>query len=85
MTMIKRVFSLVLAMMMLLGCVSAVAEEFPKLDGIAAWDYVGDWFGVSGMDVMGDPTSEYPDLKLNLFLNGPKKRKMPEKLCKKTE
>ena len=66
----KKFLSLLLAVMMLLGCVSAVAQEFPKLDGIAAWDYVGDWFGVSGMDVMGDPTSEYPDLKLNLFLNG---------------
>ena len=66
----KKFLSLLLAAMMLLGCVPALAEGFPELDSFAAWDYIGDWFGVSGMDVMGEPTTEYPDLKLNLFLNG---------------
>ena len=66
----KKFLCLLLAAMMLLGCVPALAEGFPELDSLAAWDYIGDWFGVSGMDVMGDPTTEYPDLKLNLFLNG---------------
>ena len=50
--------------------VPALAEGFPELDSFAAWDYIGDWFGVSGLDVMDEPTTEYPDLKLNLFLNG---------------
>ncbi len=66
----KKFLCLLLAAMMLLGCVPALAEGFPELDSFAAWDYIGNWFGVSGMDVMGDPTTEYPDLKLNLFLNG---------------
>ena len=66
----KKFLSLLLAVMMLLGCLPAMAEGFPELDSFAAWDYIGDWFGVSGLDVMGDPTTDYPDLKLNLFLNG---------------
>ena len=66
----KKFLCLLMAAMMLLGCVSAVAEAFPELDSNAAWDYIGDWYGVSGLDVMGDPTTDYPDLKLNLFLNG---------------
>ena len=66
----KKFLSLLVAAVMLLSCIPAMAEEFPALDSIAAWDYIGDWFGVSGMDVMGDPTTEYPDLKLNLYLNG---------------
>ncbi len=66
----KKFLSLLLAVMMLLGCLPALAEGFPELDSFAAWDYIGDWFGVSGLDVMGDPTTDYPDLKLNLFLNG---------------
>lgn len=66
----KKFLCLLLAAMMLLGCVPALAEGFPELDSFAAWDYIGDWFGVSGLDVMGDPTTEYPDLKLNLYLNG---------------
>ena len=66
----KKFLCLLLAAMMLLGCVPALAEGFPELDSFAAWDYIGDWFGVSGLDVMGDPTTDYPDLKLNLYLNG---------------
>ena len=66
----KKCLSLLLAVMMLLGCVPALAEGFPELDSFAAWDYIGDWFGVSGLDVMDEPTTDYPDLKLNLFLNG---------------
>ena len=68
----KKFLSFLLAAMMLLSCLPAVAaaEGFPELDGIAAWDYIGDWFGVSGMDVMGDPTTDYPELKLCLYLNG---------------
>lgn len=66
----KKFLCLLLAVMMLLGCLPAMAEGFPELDSFAAWDYIGDWFGVSGLDVMGEPTTDYPDLKLNLFLNG---------------
>ena len=66
----KKFLCLLLAAMMLLGCVPALAEGFPELDSFAAWDYIGDWFGVSGRDVMDEPTTEYPDLKLNLYLNG---------------
>ena len=66
----KKFLSLLLAVIMLLGCIPAVAEEFPKLDNKAAWDYIGDWFGVSGLNVMDEPTTEYPELKLNLYLNG---------------
>ena len=66
----KKFLCLLLAAMMLLGCVPALAEGFPELDSFAAWDYIGDWFGVSGLNVMDEPTTEYPDLKLNLFLNG---------------
>ena len=66
----KKFLCLLMAAMMLLGCVSAVAEAFPELDSNAAWDYIGDWYGVSGLDVMGDPTTEYPELELRLFLNG---------------
>ena len=66
----KKFLCLLLAAMMLLGCVPALAEGFPELDSFAAWDYIGDWFGVSGLDVMDEPTTEYPDLKLNLYLNG---------------
>ena len=66
----KKFLCLLLAAMMLLGCVPAMAEGFPELDSFAAWDYIGDWFGVSGLNVMDEPTTEYPDLKLNLFLNG---------------
>ena len=68
----KKFLSFLLAALLLLSCLPAVAaaEGFPELDGIAAWDYIGDWFGVSGMDVMGDPTADYPELKLCLYLNG---------------
>ena len=66
----KKFLCLLLAAMMLLGCVPALAEGFPELDSFAAWDYIGDWFGVSGLNVMDEPTTEYPDLKLNLYLNG---------------
>ena len=66
----KKFLSLLLAVIMLLGCIPAVAEEFPKLDNKAAWDYIGDWFGVSGLNVMDEPTTEYPELKLCLYLNG---------------
>lgn len=68
----KKFLSFLLAAMMLLSCLPAVAaaEGFPELDSSAAWDYIGDWFGVSGMDVMGDPTADYPELKLCLYLNG---------------
>mgnify|MGYP003292874718 CR=1 FL=1 len=66
----KKFLSFLLAAIMLLSCAPAMAEEFPKLDNGAAWDYIGDWFGVSGMDVMGDPTADYPELKLCLYLNG---------------
>ena len=66
----KKFLCLLLAVMMLLGCVPALAEGFPELDSFAAWDYIGDWFGVSGLNVMDEPTTEYPGLKLNLFLNG---------------
>jgi len=66
----KKFLCLLLAVMMLLGCVPAMAEGFPELDSFAAWDYIGDWFGVSGLNVMDEPTTEYPDLKLNLYLNG---------------
>ena len=66
----KKFLCLLLAAMMLLGCVPALAEGFPELDSFAAWDYIGDWFGVSGLDVMDEPTTDYPDLKLNLYLNG---------------
>ena len=66
----KKFLSLLLAVMMLLGCVPAMAEEFPALERTAAWDYLGDWFGVSGLDVMDEPTTDYPDLKLNLYING---------------
>ena len=66
----KKFLCLLLAAMMLLGCVPALAEGFPELDSFAAWDYIGDWFGVSGLNVMDEPTTDYPDLKLNLFLNG---------------
>ena len=66
----KKFLSLLLATIMLLSCIPATAEEFPQLDSLAAWDYIGDWFGVSGMNVMGEPTTDYPELKLNLYLNG---------------
>ena len=66
----KKFLSFLLAALLLLSCIPAMAEEFPKLDNGAAWDYIGDWFGVSGMDVMGDPTADYPELKLCLYLNG---------------
>ncbi|MBR2924343.1 MAG: hypothetical protein IKC28_04865 [Clostridia bacterium] len=66
----KKFLSFLLAALLLLSCIPAMAEEFPKLDNGAAWDYIGDWFGVSGMDVMGDPTTDYPELKLCLYLNG---------------
>ena len=66
----KKFLSLLLAAMMLLSCVPTMAEAFPALDKTAAWDYIGDWFGVSGLDVMGYPTTDYPELKLNLYLNG---------------
>lgn len=68
----KKFLSLLLAAIMLLSCVPAMAEtaEFPKLERTAAWDYLGDWFGVSGLDVMDELTTDYPDLKLNLFVNG---------------
>ncbi len=66
----KKFLNLLLAVIMLLGCIPAVAEEFPKLDNKAAWDYIGDWFGVSGLNVMDEPTTEYPEPKLNLYLNG---------------
>ncbi len=66
----KKFLSLLLAAMMLLGCVPALAEGFPELDSFAAWDYIGDWFGVSGLNVMDEPTTEYPELKLCLYLNG---------------
>ena len=39
----KKFLCLLMAAMMLLGCVSAVAEAFPELDSNAAWDYIGDW------------------------------------------
>lgn len=66
----KKFLCLLMAAMMLLGCGPALAEGFPELDSFAAWDYIGDWFGVSGLDVMDEPTTDYPDLKLNLYLNG---------------
>ena len=66
----KKFLSLLVAVVMLLTCSVSALAEFPKLDSSAAWDFIGDWFGVSGMDVMGDPTSDYPELKLNLYLNG---------------
>ena len=66
----KKFLSLLLAVIMLLGCIPAMAEEFPKLDNKAAWDYIGDWFGVSGLNVMDETTTEYPELKLCLYLNG---------------
>ena len=34
----KKFLSLLLAVIMLLGCIPAMAEEFPKLDNSAAWD-----------------------------------------------
>lgn len=48
----KKLLSLLLAAMLLLGCLPAMAEtaEFPKLDGILAKNYWGGWFGVSGLD-----------------------------------
>ena len=66
----KKFLSLLLAVTMLLGCMPAMAEAFPALDKNAAWDYIGEWIGVSGLDVMGDPTTDYPELTLNLLLNG---------------
>ncbi|MBR0320673.1 MAG: hypothetical protein IIX10_06400, partial [Clostridia bacterium] len=66
----KKFLSLLVAAVMLLSCIPAMAEAFPALDSIAAWDYIGEWYGVSGMDVMGDPTTDYPALELNLYLNG---------------
>ena len=66
----KKFLSLLVAVVMLLTASVSALAEFPALDSTAAWDYIGDWYGVSGMDVMGDPTNDYPELQLNLFLNG---------------